>query len=173
METQNCLQCQKPKAQLSCGLCQQSVCKNCAVFLEDEKLAFWDNKPDHLKHNVYCSYCYEAQVHADVENYEDCVEKAKDIFIYFSDQGKETRMIRRKDEPYVVKDGNDRDETLMKLAFLAVRSGHNALVDVELTSKKVRVGGYQTLSWSGTGLPVQVDAAKENRKLSQIKTIYA
>lgn len=169
MELKTCLQCQKPKAQLQCGLCEQAVCKNCAQFLEDEALAHWPDRPAHLKHNVYCSYCYEAKVHADVDEYNRCLEMAKDVFIFFDDQGKETRLIKRKEKAYTVENCLEKDQALMRLAFLATKNGFNALVDVKLSSQKVRVGGYQTLSWSGSGIPVQVDAAKENRKLSQIK----
>jgi hypothetical protein len=51
----------------------------------------------------------------------------------------------------------DRDEALLRLAFFAAQGNYNSLVDVELTSEKVRNGGYQTLKWRGVGVPVHVN----------------
>jgi hypothetical protein len=52
----------------------------------------------------------------------------------------------------------------MCLAFLAVRAGYNTIVDVETSSEKVDLGGYQTSKWKGRGLPVKLDGYIPNRK---------
>jgi hypothetical protein len=48
----------------------------------------------------------------------------------------------------------------MRLAFLAAENNFNALVDVVVTSEKVRNEGYQTTKWKGTGVPVPLDESK-------------
>ncbi len=48
----------------------------------------------------------------------------------------------------------DYDQKL--LAFLASLEKCNAVIDVDLKSKKVRAGSYQTTVWSGSGMPANV-----------------
>jgi hypothetical protein len=62
-----------------------------------------------------------------------------------------------------VKDVPDRDEAILRLAFLAAEEGFNAILDVNVKSEKVRNEGWQKMRWSGSGLPVGVDAAKIER----------
>lgn len=79
--------------------------------------------------------------------------KARNVGIYFKDQGKETRLLKRSEKPVRVLDCPDREETLLRLAFLAVKAGFIGLLDVDIVATKVRDGAYQTSSWSGSGIP--------------------
>lgn len=102
-------------------------------------------------------------VEPEIVNYNDTMRKAKEVFIFYKSQGKESRTIRRAEAPLKVSDCPDREETLLRLAFLAAHANYNALVDINLTSKKVRNEGYQTLIWNGTAVPANVDADRHNR----------
>ncbi|MBL7545898.1 MAG: hypothetical protein JNL11_18920 [Bdellovibrionaceae bacterium] len=161
-----CISCQKDKALLKCGLCESDVCKYCAQILPEGSFSFIPNAPDHLKHSVYCGYCFDGQIADAWNDYQKTMEQARNIQVFLSHQGKETRLIKRKEKPFQVVDCLDHDETLMRLAFQAVKAGFNALVDVDLTSKKVRINGYQTQIWSGRGTPVNITARDQVRDRS-------
>lgn len=153
---------------MQCGICNCSVCKNCAVFLDEGHFNFLPKVPVELSHTTYCPTCFEAQVRPALEKYEEDMEKAKNILVFFSKQGKETRLISRKEKPFKVTDIWDRDEALLRLAFLAVQAGFNALIDVDLISEKVRINNRQSLKWQGTGIPANVD----ERKLPRDRSIW-
>lgn len=151
-----CITCQKSKALLKCGLCQDDVCKYCAQILPEEGFSFLAKIPEDLQHTIYCGPCFDQKVASHWENYQATLEKAKNIIVYLAKQGKETRLIKRTEDPVKVTDCKDHDETLLRLAFFAVQANFNALVDVELKSVKVRINNYQTLHWSGVGTPANV-----------------
>lgn len=155
-----CFTCQKPKAALSCALCQTSLCKGCAQFLEEDSFQFALRVPDDCKHGVYCTVCYDDKVVPELFRYNEVLDQAKEILVFTKSQSKETRLIKRKEATVVVKDCADHDETIMRLAFSAALSKYNAIVDVDLVSKKIRSGTYQTTVWDGTAIPVMVDVTK-------------
>lgn len=152
----SCCSCLKPSATLQCGICKDSVCKKCAQFLGEDSFSFLEKVSEELSHNVYCPQCFDAKVVSALEAYNETMERAKNLAVYLKDQSKETRLMSRKAQPVQVLNCADREETLLRLAFLAANAGFNCLVDVDLTSKKIREGSYQTQSWSGTAVPVQV-----------------
>lgn len=151
-----CITCSKSKPTLECGHCKEALCKNCAHFLEEDEFAFLSTIPKDLSHSVYCHSCFEGQVATELANYNDTMEKAKELSVFFKKQGKETRLIRRIEDPISVATCDDYNECLLRLAFMAVQSGHNAIIDVEIVSQKVRNGSYQLTRWSGTAVPAQV-----------------
>ncbi len=156
MNNQTCSTCEKAKSTLECGLCHAVLCKYCAQFLEEESFSFLKVIPSELSHSVYCGSCFAEKVAPELETHQQLLERAKNIIVYESTQGKETRLIPRKEKPVTVKDCADREETLLRLAFFAAQANYNAIVDVNLTSVKVKTGSYQTTKWSGTGVPVNV-----------------
>lgn len=160
---ENCCSCFSPKANLVCGACNQKVCKKCAHFQEEGKFSFLPTVPAELKHLVYCTQCFDSIVAAPLEEYEQTMEKAKQINVFFKEQGKESRLLSRRADPIEVKECDDREETLMRLAFLAAQQDFDAIIDVDLSSKKVRVGGYQTLVWSGSAVPSFSKNSRTNR----------
>jgi len=155
-----CSTCQKPKAKLSCGICHCSVCKNCAQFLEEDRFSFLAEIPKDLSHGVYCGSCFEEKVTPALQDYDQTMEQAKEIIVFYKKQGKETRLIKRLEPPVKVVDCADHDETIMRLAFFAVKAGFNAIVDVDVTSEKVKFGTYQNLKWKGTAVPAYVDESR-------------
>ncbi len=111
--------------------------------------------PDDLKNKTFCTNCYNQGVGERITEYFDVVEKAKKVNVFSKIQSKETRRIKRTQPPVKVDDCNDREEALLKLAFLAAEKGFDTLVDVDLKSKKVGEGKtYKKLVWSGVGIPV-------------------
>lgn len=116
--------------------------------------------PEELSHSTYCIPCFDEKVAAPLAAYNESLAQARNIMIFDKTQGKETRFIRRKERPVKVQNCLEENEVMMRLAFLAVEMGYNGVVDVKITSEKVRMGTYQTLTWSGTGVPTEIDQRK-------------
>lgn len=163
MEKLSCCVCQKPKATLVCGECNESVCKNCAQFLEEGQGSFLPNPPAFLKQSTFCGPCFDLKVAPEIEAYEQTMEKAKNLPIFFNTDSKLTRNFKRKEKAFKVTDCNDRDETILRLAFLAVLGEFDALVDVDIKAEKIRNGSYQTTKYSGTAVPINMDPEKLRR----------
>ncbi len=154
-ETQTCITCLSPKIRLKCGICEGALCKSCSIFHEDTTFTDWPEVPKVLSQAPFCHSCYEEKVRA---VYEECLaihERAKDLSIYDIKQGKETRLMKRLEAALKVESSDDREETLMRLAYLAAKAGFNCLIDVDLVSEKIRDGTYQTTKWSGSGIPTE------------------
>lgn len=158
-----CITCRKPKASYKCGLCEEPVCKSCASFAGEESFAYQPDAPAELKRGAYCANCFESTVAAPLEEYRRLVEKARGVMVFYSDEGKKTRLVKRPKTVYEVRDCADRAETLMRLAFFAVKDGHNALIDVDLIGEKVTTGRYQTTKWHGRAFPATLDPRKYDR----------
>ncbi len=160
MEKSSCYLCQKTKANLHCGLCAETICKSCTRFLNEDRFSFFKPIPKELAHTTYCEPCFHNNVEPKFTEYEQVLEQARNILVFSKDQGKETRLIKRIEDPVHVADCVDYDETILRLAFFAAQSGYNAIVDVDVVSEKVRMGSYQTLKWTGTAVPVHVIEGK-------------
>jgi hypothetical protein len=165
----SCCVCQKPKTTLVCGVCQQDVCKSCTVFTEPDQFSFLLKKPEHLNHSAFCSTCYTEKISPEVAKYEATMETAKNILVFEISQGKETRLIKRKEAKLVVEECPDRDETMLRLAFQAAEKGFNAIIDVDIKSKKVKEGKYQHTMYSGTAIPANVT----DNKLVKDRSIWS
>lgn len=155
-----CSICQKPKAALSCGICHCSVCKGCAQFLEEDRFSFLAQVPAELSQGVYCGICFDQKVQPALESYDQLMEKAKEILVFFKTQGKETRLFKRTEPAFKVTDCADHDETILRLAFYAAQAGFNAIIDTNITSEKVKFGTYQNLKWTGSAVPSNVDLSR-------------
>lgn len=164
MEIANCCVCQKPKANLECGICSCPVCKKCVQFVEPETFSFFKKTPAALSHTTYCGPCYFEKIEPERKLYEETIEKAKNVAIFYKDQGKETRRMARSTEKFSVKKCTDRNGAIMRLAFFAAQAGYNTLVDVYLQSEKIREGSYQHLIWHAEAVPVLLSDEKLKRK---------
>ncbi len=156
MENKTCVACLKPKAQLSCDACKQAICKSCTEFLGEDSFSFLDKKTENILHRIYCRPCFEELVQPEMLSYNQIMEAAKDVIVYFKAQGKETRSFSRKENLFHVTNCADHDEAILRLAFLAAKNKFNAIIDVELSSKKERNGSYQRLLWSATARPTKI-----------------
>lgn len=160
MEKNLCSTCFKPKATLSCGVCAEAVCKYCAQFLEEDSFAFLTAKTADLLHTTYCRPCFDAKVAPQLESYNRTVERAKEVQIFLKKQNKETRFIRRDEDRLHVQNCVDERDVLMRLAFQAASRDFNGVIDVDLDSRKVRTGAYQTTQWWGSGVPAAINPDK-------------
>ncbi len=81
---------------------------------------------------------------------------AKEIMVFMKAQNKETRFIKRLEEPVSINECADHNEAILRLAFFAAELDYNAIIDVNIISKKVKIGNYQTTIYSGTAIPAHV-----------------
>jgi hypothetical protein len=160
METTSCSECLKPKATLACGICSAALCKKCANFIDVDRFSFLSKTPIELTHGTYCGACFANQVAPALEEYGAKMEKAHDVLVFFENQGKETRLIKRADKTYHVESCPDRDETVLRLAFFALEDGYNTIVDVDVVYEKSRQGSFKIAKWSGSGVPAHYEPKK-------------
>jgi len=133
-----------------------------ALFVDDESFALLETPP--VAPGAYCPACYDQQVWPALSEYNEQLERAKNVNMFYLSQSKESRFVRRIEKPISVKDCVDRQDAILRLAFIAVRAGKNALVDVDLSSSKIRNGGYQTSSWSGRAIPADIEESALQRR---------
>lgn len=165
MEMPVCTTCRRPKGAFTCGPCGTAVCKKCAHFVRESTFSFLEKAPANILHDTYCGGCFTEIVATALQAYESTMDQAKSIRVYLKNQGEETRLIKRSEKPIVIADCADREETLLRLAFIAAQRNFNTLVDVQIVAKKSRTEVYQTLRWQGSGVPVRL----EGKKLSLVE----
>jgi hypothetical protein len=153
MEKDTCATCIKPKANLTCDVCSEPVCKKCAHFLHEDSFSFLEQPPSCVAHKTYCQHCFGENVVPQQESYNQTLEAAKNILVFYKKQSKEVRFFSKKENVIQVVDCADHDEAILRLAFRAAKSGFDAIIETEVVSKKVRTGGYQHLVWSATARP--------------------
>lgn len=171
MEKNECSACRRPGAGFECGLCHEQFCKKCSQMLPEDTFGFWSEIPESLRHRVYCGACYDSGVLPFQEEYEETIERAKEVFVFFKTQRKEIPLTRRSKLQYRIDACKDRDETIFRLAFFAAKDGYNAIIETDVSAKKVRNEGYQTSIWSGTAVPASVDAGKMDLQ-DRVNQIY-
>lgn len=148
-----CVVCLSPKAQAKCGICQSDICKKCATTLESDSFSFLGEIPKDLNHYFYCGPCFVENVEPPLKAYRETMKKARQVSIFYKKQSKESRWFKRNEKPIKVECA-DRDESLLRLAFIAASTNFHLVVDVELTAEKIQNGGYQTSRWTAFGIPV-------------------
>lgn len=84
------------------------------------------------------------------------MDRARNTMVFMKAQFKETRFVKRLEDPITISECSDYDEIMLRLAFRAAELNYNGLVDVDITSKKVRTGNYQTSVYSATALPANI-----------------
>ena len=153
----------------TCEVCEGPVCKKCLTVLDPETFSFLATIPEVLKHTNYCGNCYDEHVAPALDDYQGVMKRAEGVFVFFITQRKEIPITERTKEFFKVDDCPDRDETILRLAFFAAQLGYNALIEVDVKSKKIINGAYQTSRWSGTGSAAQIDEVRLDKQLIQNK----
>lgn len=138
--------------------------------MEADSFAFSAQLPAELSHAVYCNPCFDSKVSGPLAEYEATLEQAKNVYVFMKSQSKESRLIKRKLPAVKVANCDDHDETVMRLAFAAVKLGCNGIVDVDVTAKKEKDGTYQTTKFYGTALPVKVDSGKMDASMGIVNS---
>jgi hypothetical protein len=118
-------------------------------------VSFLKAVPEGLIHTSYCEPCYQKTVAPTLEAYSEVMERAKKVEVFYKCARNLPRH-RRTNKLVRVENCEDRKETLMRLAFFAAQQSCNALMTVNVNSKKVITNGYQKTAWSGTGYPAHV-----------------
>jgi hypothetical protein len=152
-----CKTCRKPKAPYNCGLCEEAICKSCAQFLGEDHFTFLRVLPKELTHTIYCYNCFDDNVATPLADYNETMEKAKDVLIFTKAQTKLTRLLKRVEDPYHVENCEDEQEALLKMSFYAVQDKFNALIDVSTKAKKIIVGSHKKAVWDATAVPMNVN----------------
>ncbi len=126
--------------------------------------------PAILEKEIFCPSCFDKDVLPLAQDYQAKEQAAHNLTYFSKIQSKETRLMSRKEPAITIKDCHDRQEVILKLAFMTVEMNFNSMIDVDTVSEKLRNGGYQTLRWSGSAVPVNLDLEKlelrEKRRLS-------
>ena len=167
MQETICYSCRRPKANLSCNVCEEPICKACAQFLEVTRFSFLKAIPEELSHTHYCPNCYDAHVAPALESYNEIMERARKVYFFFTTQKRQIPVFRKSREVLKVDGCEDRNETILRLGFFAAEQGHNAIIEAEVTCKTIRNSGYQKSEWKGTGIAATVDAEKLERAASR------
>ncbi len=160
MSEKICISCSKPKANRSCGLCQESICKHCTQFLEEGSFTFLKELPSDLSHIAYCNPCYDEKVAPALASYQEVLERAKKVYVFFKTQRKPFPLLKKSRDRVEVKNCPDRNETILRLAFFAAELSFNGLVEVDVYSEKMRNKGFEKSQYQGTGFPAQIDESK-------------
>jgi hypothetical protein len=145
---------------MTCGLCQSSVCKGCVEVLQAEAFSFMKERPQELIHNHYCSVCYATKVQPAIRSYNEIMKQAKEVFIIDKPRRQPLPILKRSAETLLVEDCLDREETVLRLAFMAAERGFNAVIKAKVVYRKVRNAGYQKMLWQGTGFPAVLQGDK-------------
>ena len=160
MNTNTCCNCFKPKATLTCGACKEALCKYCAQFLQPEDFAYVIKRPALLQQDTFCGPCFNAEVEPALNKYKDTMARAKNILIFSKVQNKETRFVGRDEDRIHIAECEDRNEVIMRLAYQAAERNFNGVIDIELDTRKIRKGSYQSTVWFGSGIPAEVNPDK-------------
>jgi hypothetical protein len=158
-----CFSCRRPKAVFLCELCQESICQDCARILEISTFSFLKKIPQDLSHTRYCQACFGLKVEPTIDSYNAIMSRAEELYVFFTSQKRQIPLIRRARSSVKVEACVDRNETLLRLAFFAAEQGFNAIIETEVTSKKIRNEGYQKTQWQGSAVPAQVDVERLER----------
>lgn len=156
MSEQLCKTCRKPKANFECGVCHEHMCKAHTHFVTDS-FSFLTKIPKDLTHPTYCVNCFDDKVAGPLAEYEETMEKAKEVMMFTKDQTKMTGHLNRKEDPIIVEDCEDEDEVVLRLAFQAVQMGHNCILDVNIKNKKIIVGSHKKTIFTATAIPITID----------------
>lgn len=154
MQKTECQTCLKNKTALNCSECEEATCKHCSFFIDDTVFEYAELLPENIMDQTFCTPCYHKTAEPVLAKYNEYLKTAKNVNVYSTIQGNETGMIKRIEKPIVIKDCDDREETLMRMAFFAAQKGYDTLVDVDIKPTKVGKGTYKKLIWTGRGVPV-------------------
>lgn len=148
----SCCSCLKAKAPLSCALCSESLCKDCAHFIDESNYAYLPLFLEKINLGTQCPTCFQKNTAGSLQKYEEVLEKARNTEVFYRrTDGKETRLMRRLEPALRADNCNDEEDVLMSLAFQAAQKGSTIVVDIEVSSEKTKNGSYTTVQWKGSG----------------------
>ncbi len=123
MSQSECISCRRLNAKHTCGVCSELVCKSCVQVLSDQAFALQPRLPEELSHIYYCFPCFEQHVVPAQEKYEGILGQAKEVLFFFQTQRKPIPLISKGNVQLQVAACVDRDETILRLGFMAAEQG--------------------------------------------------
>lgn len=147
-----------------CKVCSLALKKGEAQFVDESTFEYLKVLPDEVTLGAFCYSCFDRIVGPQLDAYNEKLEQAKNVNVFYASQSKESRFVRRKEKQIQVEDCDDKEEVVMRLAFIAVEAHQNTLLDVEITSIKTRNGGWQSSRWAGKAIPATVDESRLRRR---------
>jgi hypothetical protein len=85
------------------------------------------------------------------------LKRARSVFFLDKPRRRPLPILKKSADALSVTGCADREETILRLGFLAAEKGFNAVIRAEVFPKKIRNAGYQKMEWTGTGFPAVVD----------------
>ena len=155
-----CSSCRSPRLETHCKLCDAPLCRKCVLAPPQGAFFYLWPLPEELSHICYCQNCFQDKVEPALAHYETTLAQAREVFVFFTTQRKAIPVLKKAKEKISIDLQEDRDDTILKLAYLAADQGYNAIVECDLKSEKKRNEGYQHSVWKGSAFPAQVDAEK-------------
>ena len=154
-----CEGCLVTEATHACGQCLKPLCKTCTKFVESSLFFLMAKLPEELSRGRYCSNCYEGRIQPALEKYRSIAALAKSVYIVDRPHRRSLPVTRQTNSPIKVEDCKDREESLLRLAFIAAEAGYNAVLKVKVGAKKIRNEGYQKMSWHASGFAAEINSA--------------
>src|ERR1700722_15839496 len=109
-----------PKQPHQCIVCQCQLTKSEAQFIDEDSFSFLAKLPTGVLPGSYFPSCFDGHVKTEIGRYNELMERAKNVNVFFASQGKESRFVRRSERPIQVEGCADRAEAILRLAFRAV-----------------------------------------------------
>ena len=156
-----CEVCQAPKATKTCGECSGSICKNCVRYLANDHLRFHPSPPPWAAQGVFCADCFETLVEPEVAKYDEVMARSESVKVmYDTFHGYIPCIKKAKRSTEVENDDLGRGIAIQRLKFLAAWEGYDSVIELKTTGEKVRNHGWETKSWSASGVFANVDYKK-------------
>ncbi len=139
------------------------MCKDCMQVLAEDAFELRATVPDDLKHLHYCQGCFGTHVAPALESYRETLSRAEAMYFFFATQKNRLPVLSKAKWPVKVEQQVDRNETILRLAFISAEAGYNSIIEASVDHEKVRNEGYQKTVWKGQGVPANVDSGKLER----------
>lgn len=154
----SCVICNNPKANITCRECDSSVCKSCIEFVGDALFEYDEYTDETSPVGHYCSSCYTTTIVPRLDVYNEIVERAKEVSVFSTEKSQESRLIKRTDVKLKIDECEDKEDLIMKLAYMAAKAGYNSIVDMDLVYTKTRDGSFKLANWSGTATAANLNS---------------
>ena len=164
-----CSHCSAVKAPFECGICKKALCKNCQQAVDTHAFSFLTKIPAELKLGNACPNCFEEKVLPHKIIYDETMERAKDIYFLTNNYPGYVHVLQKHNKRVIIEKCVDRREMIMRMAFFAAELGFNAIIAADINNSKIRMGKYQSSTWSGSAIPANINGEQLER--SSLKRI--
>ena len=154
---ENCPLCRVRDAEINCPLCPTQLCKKCAETVDSEAFPYQPEMAKLYAGKRFCPSCFDNEVAPKLAAHDELLEKAREVPWFPRTYRRNLPIVKKSHTTLSVTEGLDRDDILLRLGFMTVEKGYNAMIEVEVAAAKVRNHGYQKMVWQGTAHPIEID----------------